>query len=133
MSSGKFPTEYYKDMVVNKYFGKVDRKDLGAVLRTFAPGAVFTIQSAFTSHEGRDTGIKKMFENLFENYKVIVHKDFVHVVDTENNACSAQFNVELTDPAGNLTTLSNCNFFYLDESGKFKRVFVYMSGANVLL
>jgi hypothetical protein len=65
MSSGKFPAEYYKDMVVSKYFGRVDHKDLGAVLRTFAPGAVFTIQSAFTTYEGRDTGIKKMFENLF--------------------------------------------------------------------
>ena len=67
MSSGKYPAEYYKDMVVNRYFGKVDRKDLGGVLRTFTPSAVFTIQSAFTTHEGRDTGIRKMFENLFEN------------------------------------------------------------------
>ena len=133
MSSGKFPAEYYKDMVGDRYFGKVDRKDLGGVLRTFTPGAVFTIQSAFTTYEGRDTGIKKMFENLFENYKVIVHKDFVHVVDTENNACSAQFNVELTDEAGKLTKMSNCNFFYLDDDGKFKRVFVYMSGPNVLV
>ena len=74
-----------------------------------------------------------MFENLFENYKVIVHKDFAPVVDTEDNACSAQFNVELTDPTGNLTKLSNCNFFYLDDNGKFKRVFVYMSGPNVLV
>ena len=78
MSSGKFPAEYYKDMVVNRYFGKVDRRDLGGVLRTFTPGAVFTIQSAFTTHEGRDTGIRKMFENLFENYKIIVHKDFAY-------------------------------------------------------
>ncbi|HEX5431341.1 MAG TPA: nuclear transport factor 2 family protein [Bryobacteraceae bacterium] len=133
MSSARFPTEFYKDMVVNRYFGKVDRKDLGGVLRTFTPGAGFTIQSAFTTHEGRDTGIKKMFENLFENYQVIVHRDFVHVVDVENNACAAQFNVELTDPDGNFTKLSNCNFFYLDDAGKFKRVFVYMSGPNVLV
>ncbi len=45
MSSGKFPTEYYKDMVENKYFGKVDRKDLGAVLRTFAPSASWTLRT----------------------------------------------------------------------------------------
>ena len=88
MSSGKFPAEYYKDMVENRYFDKVDRKDLGGVLRTFTPSAAFTIQSAFTTHEGRDTGIRKMFENLFENYKIIVHKDFTHVVDVESNACS---------------------------------------------
>jgi hypothetical protein len=131
MSSGKFPAEYYKDMVVNRYFGKVDRKDLGGVLRTFTPSAVLTIQSAFTTHEGRDTGIRKVFEDLFENYKIIVHKDFTHVVDVESNACSAQFNVELTDPAGKLTRLSNCNFFYLDDAGKFKRVFVYRSEPHV--
>jgi hypothetical protein len=133
MSSVKFPAEYYKDMVENRYFGKVDRKDLGGVLRTFTPGAAFSIQSAFTTHAGRDTGIRKMFENLFENYKIILHKDFTHVVDVESNACSAQFNVELTDPAGKLTKLSNCNFFYLVDAGKFKRVFVYMSGPNVLI
>jgi SnoaL-like domain len=133
MSSGRFPSEYYKDMVVNRYFGKVDRKDLGGVLRTFTPSAVFTIQSAFTTHEGRDSGIRKVFEDLFEKYKIIVHKDFTHVVDVESNACSAQFKVELTDPAGKLTRLSNCNFFYLDDAGKFKRVFVYMSGPNVLV
>jgi hypothetical protein len=55
------------------------------------------------------------------------------VVDVESNASSSQFNVELTDPGGKLTKLSNCNFFYLDDAGKFKRVFVYMSGPNVLV
>ena len=133
MSAAKFPGEYYVDMVVNKYFGNVDRKNMAAVLDTFNPGAVFSIQSAFTTHEGRDTGIRQMFRNLFDNYRTIVHKDFVHVVDVERNACAAQFNVELTDPAGNLTKMSNCNFFYLDDAGKFKRVFVYMSGPNVLV
>jgi hypothetical protein len=57
----------------------------------------------------------------------------VHVVDSENNACSAQFNVELIDATSKLTKMSNCNFFYLDDDGKFKRVFVYMSGPNVLV
>ncbi len=133
MSSGKFPPSYYADMVENRYFGKVDRKDMAAVLDTFNPDAVFTIQSAFATHEGRDTGIRQMFANLFQNYKVIVHKDFTHVIDVEGNACAAQFNVELVDPAGNLTKLSNCNFFYLDDAGKFRRVLVYMSGPNVLV
>jgi hypothetical protein len=129
----KFPSVYYADMVANKYFANVDRKNMDAVLDTFNPGAVFTIQSAFTSHSGRDTGIRQMFANLFENYTKIVHKDFVHVADIEGNAVASQFNVELVDHAGKLTTLSNCNFFYLDDAGKFERVFVYMSGPNVLV
>jgi len=41
------------------------------------------------------------------------------------SACAAQFNVELTDPAGNLTKMSNCNFFQLDDGGKFTRVRLY--------
>jgi len=126
--------DYYVDMVEQKYFANVDRKDMDAVLDCFTEDAVFTIQSAFTTHEGRDTGIRKMFENLLETYEQkIVHRDFKHVVDVENNRCAAQFEVELTDNDGNETYLSNCNFFYLDENGKFERVFVYMSGENVLV
>lgn len=126
--------DYYVDMVESKYFANVDRKDMDAVLDCFAEDAVFTIQSAFTTHEGRDTGIRQMFENLFETYsQKIVHRDFKHVVDVDNNRCAAQFEVELIDAEGNETYLSNCNFFYLDDNGKFERVFVYMSGENVLV
>ncbi len=125
------PYEYYVDMVENKYFGKVDQKDLAATLDCFTEDAVFTIQSAFTTHEGRDTSIKGMFERLFDHYVVIVHKDFWHVVDEGHQCCASRFNVELEDKNGKRTSLSNCNFFYL-ENGKFKRVYVYMSGENVL-
>lgn len=126
--------DYYVDMVESKYFANVDRKDMDAVLDCFAEDAVFTIQSAFTTHEGRDTGIRQMFANLFETYsQKIVHRDFKHVVDVDNNRCAAQFEVELIDAEGNETYLSNCNFFYLDDNGKFERVFVYMSGENVLV
>jgi len=126
--------DYYVDMVENRYFGKVDNKDLEAVLDCFTEDAVFTIQSAFTTHEGRDTGIRKMFENLFSTYEPkIVHRDFEHVVDPENNCCAARFDVELVETDGKETNLSNCNFFFLNEEGKFERVFVYMSGENVLV
>ena len=123
---------FYIDMIEQKYFANVDRKNLAATLACFCEDAVFTIQSAFTVHKGRDTGIKKMFENLFQNYKVIVHKDFVHVVDVQQERCAAQFNVELVAPDGKKTNLSNCNVHYF-ENGKFKRVYVYMSGENVLV
>src|SRR5260370_28257143 len=103
MSSVKFPAEYYKDMVENRYFGKVDRKDLGGVLRTFTPSVVFTIQSAFPTHAARDTGTRKKLENLLEKYKIILHNDFTHVAAADSNACSAQFTVELRDPTGKLT------------------------------
>jgi ketosteroid isomerase-like protein len=127
--------DYYVDMVEEKYFANVDRKNLDGVLECFAEDAVFTIQSHFTVHEGRDAGIKKMFEGLFATYEPkIVHKDFEHVVDVENNRCSAKFNVELVEAdGGKELTFSNCNFFFLDENGKFERVFVWFSGENVLV
>jgi ketosteroid isomerase-like protein len=127
-----YPYEYYVQMVEEKYFANVDRKDLAATLDCFCEDAVFTIQSAFTTHEGRDRGVKRMFETFFENYTSGAHKDFRHVVDVEHERCASQFNVELVTADGAQTKLSNCNFFYF-ENGKFKRVFVYMSGENVLV
>jgi ketosteroid isomerase-like protein len=126
------PYEFYVDMVENRYFGMADKKAIEAVLDCFCEDAVFTIQSAFTTYEGRDAGIRQMFINFFENFSVGVHKDFRHVVDIEHERCSCQFKVELTAPDGTRTHLSNCNFFYF-ENGKFKRVYVYMSGENVLV
>lgn len=122
--------EYYVDMVENRYFGNVDAKNLEGVLECFREDAVFTIQSAFTTHEGRDEGIRRMFETYSPR---IVHKGFGHIVDTENGCCSARFEVELVDRDGKELSYSNCNFFYLDEDGRFKRVFVWFSGENVLV
>ena len=123
---------FYVRMIEQEYFANVRRKDLRATLACFCEEAVFTIQSAFRVHQGRDTGIKKMFENLFKNYRTIVHSDFSHVVDVEQECCAAQFNAELTASDGKKTRLSNCNVHYF-ENGKFKRVYVYMSGGENVL
>lgn len=125
--------EGYIELVEKRYFANVDRKNIEGVLECFHPDAVFTIQSAFSTHEGRDTGIRKMFENLFEKYSEVLHKDFRHVVDPEGECCASRFNVEnVSARDGAKTHLSNCNFFYL-EGDRFKQVYVYMSsGANTL-
>jgi hypothetical protein len=70
-----------------------------------------------------------MFENYFSNFTRGIHKDFVHVVDVEHQCCASQFNVEVEDRDGAKTNMSNANFFYF-ENGKFKRVYVYMSGGQ---
>ena len=132
MGTSKFSRDYLIDMVINRYFAKVDRKDLSAVLDCFTPDAVFTVQSAFTTHEGRDTGIRAMFETFFATYPTGRHYNFRHVADVDGSAIASQFDVHLQDAAGAETRMSNCNFFYL-ENGKFKRVYVYMSGENVLV
>jgi len=120
--------EDYIHLVEERYFANVDHKNLEAVLDCFTEDATFTIQSAFSTHRGRDTGIRRMFERLFERYSKTVHRGFRHVVDIEGECCASQFEVEnVSARDGTETRLSNCNFFYL-EGGRFKRVYVYMSG-----
>ena len=126
------PHSFYVDMVVQQYFANVDQKNLSATLANFCEDAVFTIQSSFTVHKGRDKGIKKMFETFFQGYSKIVHKEFECIVDPEHDRCALQFNVDLIALDGQVTHLSNCNVHYF-ENGKFKRVYVYMSGPNVLV
>ncbi len=115
------------EAVEQRYFANLDAKNLEATLECFKPGAVFTIQSAFSTHVGRDTGIRQMFERLFERYEKIAHRDFSHVVDLRTGGCASRFEVENVTWDGEVERLSNCNFFWFDGA-KFKEVYVYMSG-----
>ena len=119
------------DLAENQYFGNVDKKDVQAVLDCFNRDAVFTIQSSFTVHNERDTGIRGMFERLFENHSTILHGDFGTIADEEGQCVSSRFRVELDHVDGSHVTLMNVNHWYLQD-GKFQRVFVWMSGENVL-
>ncbi len=119
--------------LVERYFSCVDANDLDGVLDCFTEDAELTIQSAHSTHRGRDDGLRRMYEDLFAtNEPRMRHIHFTHVADPANNRIASQFTVELTDTDGTETTLTNCNFFYL-EGLRFHRVFVYMSdGVNVL-
>ncbi|MFP6690287.1 MAG: nuclear transport factor 2 family protein [Alphaproteobacteria bacterium] len=120
------------NMVEHSYFSNVDHKNLNVVLDCFADDAVFTVQSAFTSYEGRDTGIKKFYETITAGFQEIWHGDFEHTVDVDSQRMSTQFNVRRKDLNGDESSMSNCNVFRF-ENGKFKQVFVYASGGNPLV
>ena len=120
------------NMVEHSYFSNVDHKNLNVVLDCFAGDAVFTVQSAFTSYEGRDTGSKKFYETSTAGCQEIWHGDFEHTVDVDSQRMSTQFNVRRKDLNGDESSMSNCNVFRF-ENGKFKRVFVYASGGNPLV
>src|SRR5215468_11660636 len=109
------PHSFYVDMIEEKYFANVRRIDLAAVLDCFCEDAVFTIQSAFAVHRGRDREIRKMYENLFRNYPKIHHSNFSHIVDAEHDRCAAQFDAELIAPDGKKTHMSNCNVHYFEN------------------
>ncbi|UTW08929.1 nuclear transport factor 2 family protein [Pseudomonas benzenivorans] len=118
------------DMATQKYFANVDSKNMAAVLDCFHEDVSFTIQTDNLTHYGHP-GVRKMFDNLFSNFEEIWHGDFELAIDVETQTICSRFNVYLKDAQGNETRLRNCNFWYVKD-GKFSRVFVFMSGENVL-
>lgn len=126
------PYEYYIDIVTKRYFHGVDNYDMDLVLDCFHEDAVLTEVTSMTVHEGRDAGIRTMFEGLFGAHSRIWHGNFVHTADVDEESICSQFSVEVT-PQGAEQELryENSNRFYLKD-GKFSRVYVYMSGENLL-
>jgi ketosteroid isomerase-like protein len=122
---------YLIDIVTKRYFDGVDNKRLDQVLDCFTPDAVLTEVTSNTVHDGRDTAIRSMFERLFADFSDIWHGNFVHTADPATNAICSQFTVLITPNGGSELRYENCNRFYLDGD-KFHRVFVYMSGDNLL-
>jgi len=119
------------DLAINQYFGSVDKKDLEAVLNCFHDNAMLTVQTVFTLHEGKQN-IGRMFKDFFDNYDVILHRDFTYTVDEMNGRIVASFIAELKDSEGNTTYLHNTNFWRI-RGNKFQEVYVYMSGENPLV
>ncbi len=119
------------DLAINQYFGNVDKKDLQAVLNCFHDNAMLTVQTVFTLHEGKQN-IGRMFKDFFDNYDVILHRDFTYTVDEMNGRIVASFIAELKDSEDNTTYLHNTNFWRIRDN-KFQEVYVYMSGENPLV
>lgn len=125
------PYPFYIDIVTKRYFDGVDNKDLAKVLDCFTEDAVLTEVTSNTVHTGRDTGIRAMFVKLFADFADIWHGNFVHTADPHSNAVCSQFTVLITPHGGPELRYENCNRFYL-KGDKFHRVYVYMSGDNLL-
>ncbi len=119
------------ELATRTYFGNVDAKNMEAALDCFHDGALFCVQTDFTRHSGKEE-IRRMFEDFFGAYETIVHRDFTCTVDEANGRIAASFIAELTDADGGVTLLNNTNFWRVRD-GKFQEVYVYMSGANVLV
>lgn len=116
---------------VEAYFAALDARCLDQVLSFFNVDAVFTVQSAYIVCQGRDTGIRRMFEQYLATYPSGLHTDFEHIVDSASAAVSSRFRVELTHVDGHHETKHSVNHWYF-RGGLFERVYVWISGANVL-
>jgi ketosteroid isomerase-like protein len=119
------------DLAINKYFARVDAKDIEAVLACFHDEALFCVQTSFTRHAGKPA-IARMFTDFFAANAAIVHKDFTCTVDAAHGRIAASFEAVLTAADGAETRLRNTNFWRVRD-GRFQDVHVYMSGDNVLV
>lgn len=118
------------ELAVTRYFASVDQKDLEATLACFHDTALFTVQTSFTQHVGKDN-IRRMFGDFFASFKTIVHRDFTCTVDAKNGRITANFSADLVGYDGTCTVLDNTNFWRV-RGDRFQEVYVYMSGANPL-
>ena len=124
------PYPYYIDIVTKRYFDGVDNKGMDQVLDCFHDDAVLTEVTSNTVHDGKDA-IRSMFTRLFADFSSIWHGNFVHTADPDSNSVCSQFTVLITPTGGDELRYENCNRFYL-KGGKFQRIYVYMSGDNLL-
>lgn len=119
------------DLAIKKYFGNVDKKNLAGVLDCFHDEALFCVQTEFTRHAGKSE-IKRMFEDFFAAWDTILHHQFTCTADDKNGRITASFEAVLTAADGEKTIFQNTNFWRIRD-GKFQEVYVYFSGANVLV
>jgi uncharacterized protein (TIGR02246 family) len=115
----------------DSYFKAVDAKDVDAILSYFADDCVMTVQTAGAVFTGADE-IRRMFTDFCANSVSIFHeiKNIVVEPDAGKVATEQGYIGELND--GTKNDMHNCNFFDVDEDGKFSRVIIWMAGTNPL-
>lgn len=131
MSTSSKPVAARLIRLAETYFAAVDRMDLSATLACFTSDARFTISTFNTLYQGRDTGLRAMFERLNTRYARVWHGDFDHVVQAPDRIAS-RFRVENLTFTNEKLVKNNCNFFRV-RGDLFEEVFVYMSGDNSLV
>lgn len=109
-----------------KYFEACNAGDLETVLGNFAPDCRIRFAAAAFQYVGTEA-IKAHFEEFVATFSTIDFRDCRSVVDVEAQTIAVQFEVELIDHDGQGAVMQNCNFFRLDEHGKFSDVMIYNS------
>lgn len=108
------------------YFEACNAGDLATVLSTFAPDCRIHFAAATFEYVGQ-AAIKEHFEEFKATFSLIDFRDFRSVIDVDAQTIAVQFEVELVDLEGQSITMRNCNFFRINEAGKFGEVMIYNS------
>ncbi|KAH8700775.1 hypothetical protein BGW36DRAFT_357421 [Talaromyces proteolyticus] len=118
-------------VLAHKYFQAVDTRDIDTIVSFFAPDAMLRVYTDNVTYHGA-VEIRGMFTGFVNNSKTIFHDIKNIIVDpvTRRVAIEQRYTGELID--GTRNDMDNCNFFDVDEDGKFTRVLIWMSGTNPL-
>jgi ketosteroid isomerase-like protein len=111
------------------YFRAVDSLDLDSVLEHFAEDATLIVQTARVTFSGHDE-IARMFTGFFADWDSMVHDIMNIVVEPGAGKVATEQHVDLVRDG--TTRMHNCNFFDVNEEGKFSRVIIWMDGTNPL-
>jgi ketosteroid isomerase-like protein len=120
------------DLVENRYFAAMDRKDLDGTMSGLAPDCVFTIYPAGDRYAGRDAAIRPLFQQAFVDYANMWHGNFNWVVDEPQQRLAAWFDVRLERTDGSVIEMSNGKFFSV-ENDLLRRLDLYLSTSEAIV
>lgn len=117
--------EQLVERAVDGYFGSVSRGDGDTVASLLAPECRMHVVTAGIVYDGKQAIIEH-FDDFLGEYERIEFADFDPTADEDAQKVAVRFTITLHDGEGSLT-MTNCNFFTLDEQGHFKEIAIYMS------
>ncbi|PWY69496.1 hypothetical protein BO70DRAFT_365750 [Aspergillus heteromorphus CBS 117.55] len=117
--------------LAKQYFQCVDTDNPAGAASLFSPTATFTVVTEHTTFTGREE-IQAMLTRFSAQSKSMEHRVRNIVVDekTRRVATEQRYTGELSD--GTKQDMVNCNFFDVDQEGRFTRVMVWMAGGSPL-
>lgn len=129
------PTRLSRDAAIallERYFRFVDGKDIDGLMGVLTADCRVRIETDELDHDGRDSGVRAMFERLFARYATIWHGNFSWVFDEESQRIACQLDVVNTEPSGETHRKHNASFYHLRD-GRIAFAGIYMSGVNALV
>lgn len=110
------------------YFESCNRKDWQAVMDTFSSDCLMWFPAATFEYRGKQAlGIH--FEEFLRTFATIHFHQYKHISDPQTRSICTYFWVELIQASGERVKMRNCNIFHLNETGAFKEIVIYNSGA----
>lgn len=113
------------DTAVDGYFGSVARRDTARIASLIAEECVMRIVSAGIEYAGKPA-ILAHFDDFLGVYEQISFTDVRAMADAEAQQVAVRFTISL-EGDGDPIIMKNCNFFTLNDEGRFVLVEIYMS------